>query len=492
VREHVFRLARNTAIYGVGQVAGRLASLLLLPVFTAYLSPAEYGLISMLALLSLVASSLFSLGVGTALGACYFQPSPEARAAVASTAIGLLAFASLVFLAVVAASVTELATLLETAGRVDVIWLACLAACANILSIPFMQVLQFEERALAYVLVSVLSTVTTLGASVLLVVVAGRGVLGWQEGALIGQIVMLLGGAVLVGPRLSPVFSRKAARDLLAVGIPMVPSFAATLFVQQASKYFLQRSHGLGAVGVYSAGFNLGFALAVVVSAFQSAWLAFFMSFRERRAEAAAVLGRVATYYVLGVGGLTLVFFGGAGLAVSVLTRPEYHEAYRAVGLAAAAQFCNGVFLLLLPGVYFNRDVPFVAVIHIAGAVLALGLNQWLVPPHGVPGAALALAGGSLAPAVLLAAWNAAKRLSYVRTEYEWSRLLKFGAAAVPLALATSWPRVLLPWRETLICGLSIAWTIGVGSALLTARERTVASDFFARVLLRRRAWSRS
>ena len=40
------RLASQTAIYGVSSVVGRFLNYLLVPLFTYYFSPAEYGVVS--------------------------------------------------------------------------------------------------------------------------------------------------------------------------------------------------------------------------------------------------------------------------------------------------------------------------------------------------------------------------------------------------------------------------------------------------------------
>ena len=47
-------LARHSAVYGFGSLVSRFIAVLLLPVYTRYLSPADYGLIETLIALSAV------------------------------------------------------------------------------------------------------------------------------------------------------------------------------------------------------------------------------------------------------------------------------------------------------------------------------------------------------------------------------------------------------------------------------------------------------
>src|SRR6185295_45436 len=79
MRQQLGRLARNTMIYGVGEVLNRFMSFLLLPLFTSYLSPTDYGIASLLGLLAFLLTPVFSLGFGAAMGAFYFEGNQQER-----------------------------------------------------------------------------------------------------------------------------------------------------------------------------------------------------------------------------------------------------------------------------------------------------------------------------------------------------------------------------------------------------------------------------
>jgi O-antigen/teichoic acid export membrane protein len=63
VSRHVTRLARHSAVYGLGDLVARFVGVLLLPLYTAYLSPSDYGKIEILAAASAVALVLLRRGV---------------------------------------------------------------------------------------------------------------------------------------------------------------------------------------------------------------------------------------------------------------------------------------------------------------------------------------------------------------------------------------------------------------------------------------------
>jgi hypothetical protein len=70
------RLTRHSAIYGLGDLVARLLGVLLLPLYTAYLSPADYGKIEILVAASAVLLVVLRRGVSEGFFRFYFD-SPE-------------------------------------------------------------------------------------------------------------------------------------------------------------------------------------------------------------------------------------------------------------------------------------------------------------------------------------------------------------------------------------------------------------------------------
>src|SRR2546430_1381517 len=83
VGESVFarlkELLRHSAIYGLGSIVSRVLAVLLLPLYTRYLSPTDYGLIETLIALSAVLTALVAQGMKRGFFRFYFDPAEPAR-----------------------------------------------------------------------------------------------------------------------------------------------------------------------------------------------------------------------------------------------------------------------------------------------------------------------------------------------------------------------------------------------------------------------------
>lgn len=474
LRPQLARLSKTMMVYGVGGFLNRFIGFLLLPVFTAYLTPVDYGISSILSWVAFVLTPIFSLGMGAAIAPCYFEGNnPKRKEITVRTAFSLLLISSglLAIMGVVLARpISSLA--FKTSEYHDLVALSLLSTSLSILSIPSTLYLQLEERAKLFVTLTLLVTVGSVASSLLLVVTFGRGIRGWVEAGLIGQainvILFLLPTIRKVGFR----FCFTLSKELLKLSAPLIPSFAFVFILQHGNRYIIQWFDGLESLGVYTVGFNLGLAMSLAVSAFQTSWLPFFMSFVEKREEARLLFGRILTYYVFAFGAVTILFFIGAKPIVMLLTQPAFHEAYKVVGLSASAQFLAGLFYVLLPGLYFAKEVGYVGLVQALASMVALGLNLILVPLCGLLGAAISLALGFLGMVLLTLLWNFKRRAKYLEVQYEWRRVIGFallysGYAAIMLLERN------LSWIGEVVYSLIVMMTLPlVLLSLLKPNER--------------------
>ena len=80
------RLGKHSAIYGFGGLVQRILAVLLLPVYTRYLSPSDYGIVETLIALTTVLVITLRLGITNAFFRFYFDsPDPAYRLVVVRT-----------------------------------------------------------------------------------------------------------------------------------------------------------------------------------------------------------------------------------------------------------------------------------------------------------------------------------------------------------------------------------------------------------------------
>jgi len=403
-------------------MANRLVALLLLPVFTAHMVPADYGVVAMLTVLGGFVAPVFTLGLGSSISIVYFNTTNPAERGAILWSAGTVLLGSAVLLTllgwVLRHTLSSIVLADEGYGAHTAVAIATTAF--GILATPWQLKLQFEERPTAFVLVSFLGLIATVGVSLWLVVGREKGAMGALIGSLVGQTSTTLLLFAAAADELSVKDIVRWARELLRQGLPFIPSFFFLFLVQNWVRWPLEWHHGLDAVGIYSVGSSIGSALGILTGAFISAWTPYALSHADRQVEAVQVLGRATLYYVAGFGFLTTLFFLYATPVVQIFTQPAFHSATGVVGLSAVAQFLSALFLMLLPPLYFAKRVDNVLVSQAVASGIVFLLAAILVPSFGIAGAATTVVLGF--SALVVVQWACLQRMPVLRIHYDYWR----------------------------------------------------------------------
>ncbi len=84
----LFRLSKHSIVYGLGVAASQLVGFFLLPIYTRYLTPSDYGVLEIFGATGGILGIVFVMGLGSALFMSYFSyDDEENRKTVVSTTL---------------------------------------------------------------------------------------------------------------------------------------------------------------------------------------------------------------------------------------------------------------------------------------------------------------------------------------------------------------------------------------------------------------------
>src|ERR671927_1502483 len=178
--ERLKELLRHSAIYGLGSIVARILAVLLLPLYTRYLSPSDYGLIETLVALSAVLAALVAQGMKSAFFRFYFDsPEEERRLLVVRTAFWYVMAAATVVLVLGIALARPISRLLFGNGHhVGLVIASFVGLWAAMNYEQMTSLFRVEQRSTAYVAATLANVALTIAATVLLVVVFDKGPVG--------------------------------------------------------------------------------------------------------------------------------------------------------------------------------------------------------------------------------------------------------------------------------------------------------------------------
>jgi len=159
--------------------------------------------------------------------------------------------------------------------------------------------------------------------------------------------------------------------------------------LNMSSQYFLQHFSGLADVALYALAYRFSMIIALMVSAFQFTWASqLFEIAREENARGIFSRNFTRFYGVIILACILLNLL--AKPMIRLMATPEYVDASRIVPLLNLSYLFLGVFYYSSIGINLKKKTVFQSLYAVTGALVNLGLNLWLVPAHGIMGAAVA------------------------------------------------------------------------------------------------------
>jgi len=463
VSGYLRRLATTGAAYTAASILSKVIAVALLPLYTRYLTTADYGAAEVMFAAVVSASIVVRLGLIEALLRFYYRDGEDPARVVSSS------FAALFWLSTAAAllalpfarPISE-ALLNEPAAdlaRISIGGLWVLTMFEFMLTL-----FRLEERARAFFLTTLLNVLATIGLTVVLVVGAGEGARGLLLGSYAAGGAFVLGLIALQRRRLSLRFDPALIRRLLRFGLPTMPAEVSLYALNFVDRIIIVRSAGLAEAGLYSLAVKFAQAVNVLVRGFQLAWPPLAYSIRDD-GEARRAYATVVTLFVAGCAFVVTGMWLLSRWIVRALAAPEFFGSYKAIGLISTAVTLYALYMVLV--VILGRTGR--TELNLPAAIGALAanvvLNLILVPPLGIVGAGIALVASYLV--VLALMYGLTQRLFPV--PYEWGRL-----ARVVLTSA-----VLVGAGELLLPTAGFAGLLGRCALLAAYPLALLASGFF-------------
>lgn len=476
------KLAGHAAVYGSADVFTNLVNFLLVPIYTAYLSPTDYGVLALVLLFSTLAKIVFRMGLDAGFFRVHYDMDDErSRRRLAGTVVLFAGAAGTLLFAGAWIAAPVLARLLlgaDTAGFRLLVRLASTDIYLGTFAFVPMQLLQIQERPGLFSTLSggrqALNTVLKV-----ILVMKGLGVAGilWSDVTATALYAVSLLPVTLRNVSLS--LSLGDLREVLAFALPKVPHLFMTQIQDLADRKILDLYVSRAQVGIYQIGYTFARGIKFALSAFEPAWQPFVYS-RIRQPDAPQVLARVVTYAwaAFVTVGLLVAVFGRELLQIMTPSNHAFWAAAPVIPVVTLGYLLQGVFRLTSVGIGIQKKARYYPVVTAASATTNVVLCFLLIPRFGMMGAAWATV---IAYGVMAAVGFALSAHVYP-IPFEGGRLLRLAAAAAgAYVLSLVAPAALVPAIAVKAATVLAFPALLVSSGFLRPQERRWIRDRLAR-----------
>lgn len=383
------KLFNNTIIFAIGSFGSKLLVLILVPLYTAALSPAQYGTVDLVAQTANILLPIFTLSIAdAALRFGLDAKEPAERQKVYTACLSVLVCGLLLM-----ALIFPLLSLFDYLdGFSLILYIYVWTAALRQLNSTFTRSL---EKVRLFAIDGVLTTLTMILFNILFLLK-----FKWSmEGYLLAIILSdLCSSAFLVTAAklwryISPKrLSRSFLRELLRFSVPLVPTTLLWLITSISDRFIITAFHGEAMNGINSIAYKIPTVITTIFTMFSQAWN---MSVIQENDEAAR------REFYTSVFSLNQSFMYVLAAGVLLVNRPltyvwvnaKYHEAmlYSPILTLATVFTCFNVFL---GSVYIaEKKTKRSLATSLAAGGINIALNLLLIPQFGIYGAAGATLG---------------------------------------------------------------------------------------------------
>lgn len=382
----------HTATYAVGNIARRLVGFVMLPIYTRFLTPADYGVIGLLTFALSLFEPIFGARLARAIPKFYFEVS-DARLRRS------VIWGALILTGAVSAITTVVLILIRHAGA-ELLFgnpryaLALGLFAINLLSQPVEQTgmtyIRMQGRSRIFLIFSMAKLLLQLSLNLLLVVYWRGGVLGVVESGVISSIAVGLSLTVYVGIHERPAFDWPLTRKMLQFSWPLWLSGIAGLYIGSSGAMYLRAFDTLSDVGRLELALKFASVVGMLtLGPFSQHWEP--MSFRYYREEHGRLKFQVAF-----IGISALMFMTGLGVSIfadpviRVMASKSFRTAAIIVPILTLGFVLNGLKSFFNFSFIVTSHTKVHGVLQYATALIITIAYVALVPTLGLLGAAAA------------------------------------------------------------------------------------------------------
>ena len=440
------RFFKETLIYGLSTYIQKFIGVFLLPLYTALLTPEDYGILDLLGTVAIISIYLVVAGTDSSLSYYYFRKEHinERPVMVSSTLFIRITFASTAFILVGLLS-NNLSFLIFGKDYSMFLILTGISLAVQSIYSFFTDLIRFEKRPWIFTWVSVTNLLINIGLNIYFILILKKGVWGAIMASVICYGVMAIFTVYYVFSRYGIHFSYSWAKKILAYGSPLIGTAFAVWILTTTDRYFLAHYRNIADIGIYAVGFKLASFLGLVSGALQMAWSPYAMDI-QYEPNAKKIYAKVFfIYFVVNILAVFFISMFSIDL-LKVFTQPAYYSAKAVVPfLCMSVVFFSGYFIVSI-GIAVTKKAQHTIWITLTAAAVNIVMNFLLTPAIGAVGAALSIMTANFLIFVLTL-WVSQKLYP---VEYGYIRVAALFIPAAAIVAASYYYDINLPLRTGL------------------------------------------
>ncbi len=378
---------KQSAIYSIGNFATKASGVILLPLYTTYISLAEFGILGIIDVTILILVELINLGQGQALvmlnNSDEFVKEKKSVFFTVLTSSTIICVVFIVFGEILIPYISHIFS--DPDKFYSYLRLSLYIIAARVINNIFLNKLRADEESLSYTIFNVSKLLLTLFLTIYFVAYLHLKITGILYSYLIAETIIIFILTAALFKKLEIKFSKKIMFATISFGIPLIFGSLAMMLLNVSDRYIIKYFTDNEMVGLYDLGYrfagilNMFFIMPFTLALMPQAYKMYNKEGDKR------YYSKLMTYLAFGLVwlGLGLSIFSKEVIKIFALN-PAYWPAYKIVPIITASYIFFGMRIIASLGMFLTKKTKYVANTTIAAAAINILLNIILMPKFGM------------------------------------------------------------------------------------------------------------
>ena len=385
------QVIKSSVIYLSSSILNKAIPFLLLPILTEYLSPDEYGVLSIFQLLISFSTAFVGMNMSANISKNFFKYNKQQTSLMIGNILMILSLTTLIYFVIT----LGVSFYYQEIFSVPSNWVVIIP----ILSFMFMintinlTILRNQEKAILFGIYEIANTAVNMGVTILLLLMYHYGWYSQAVGITIAYTLFFIISLLHMRKNSFIIlrYDRKEARKVMKLSIPLIPHVVGGIIISLSDRFFIERMVSLEMVGIYSVGYMFGMVVMLFTDAFIKSWSPWFYKMLPDADNTKKI--KIVKYSYLYILATFIIAFGisiFAKFIIPYVVDVRYAGAEIYVFWIAIGYAVHGVYKIFFPYLVHISKTSFLGVSTVIAAVLNLIFNYFLIKKCGAIGAAYA------------------------------------------------------------------------------------------------------
>ena len=387
------KLVKNTTIYSLGQILPNAAGFILLPIYTKYLTPADYGIVSSMAVLQTILAIFFTLCLERSVVRLYwdYKTENDKKDFFGTITISIAVISSFILVLLFLFN-NYVGLIYKSINFYPFYVYAILSSFIGVFSLIPKKYLMLKEKAGSFIILSLLQFLLSAGFTLWFIIARDEGAAGYLKARLLAVIILLPIFAIISIKICNFKFKYHIFKNAFSFSLPIVPAIMTGWILNLSDRIFIERYFSLADVGIYSLGYKIAGLVILFTGAFGLAYdpVFFKLANSDNQKIAQKKIFKYNHIYLIIIILICFIVSFFSKEVVTVLLNKKFISVYYFIPLISFSYLFSSAGGITSKFFQQSKKMKANMYISILAAVMNVILNFLLIPHFGAYGAAYA------------------------------------------------------------------------------------------------------